>query len=780
MESESDGNSKLFRVLSGKWKAMAWVSLIWSGLGCFFSETNLGGQLEYQNARRIEFVVRDKLGHSPRLDPRLRIFTFDDKAVASIKSTELPLADWTAVLRSLRLRKPRAILIDKIFGYTNSNDAGDVDAFVAEIKQHSNLAVGSFLHPVAIPLRPTLDTSRQEFALDRPEVQNPELSSWLPEQNMQVYGPQPEIAAHLQIGQFLYQDQGTLFPWVRFLPNRAIPHLSFYAADHFRVSARGPEVNGKIVPLDRHGMLPINFTSSTQYYQVANSMRSLIERSRRQDQVTDVNTDDIVLLLPLMYTGNADYIETPLGKIPGGLVHATVINSVLTGEWLSPVMNPVACVIFLAAFGTLLGMTVDPKWFWSGLASVLTLVIGGGIMGFSFGGIMSPWFFPSLSLAGAALTMHGIVTFDLRERSRRLNNALSGLVPKDRLAELLTSSTRIEREACEAVVTVMFLDISNFSTTALQLQPKDVFLLLKSTMGRITEIVHKHGGTIDRTMGDGLLCFFGYSYDGRRQENHAEVAVACAREIQRDNVQHAIASQENRMPVWPFRIGINTTSAFIGDLGNHDRIDFTLIGNGVNFAQRLEAACPHHSFLVSLTTFDLSDLSRGKQDGVHRCKIKIKNQSELVEAIEVDPLVDNPDLRNQATKAMRVFLSLDRNDERWPVASSPNLDFSSPFGKAVLIDFSRSGVCISLPTYLAKGVSVTFEVTSTRTDLNQRLLTSGLQTFRTEVRWGRPKDGNYMHGFLFTDVSDRHKQAFFEILREACLPQGPANHPGTA
>jgi class 3 adenylate cyclase/CHASE2 domain-containing sensor protein len=766
----SSGGRARLRQLQAKSKSLILVWLACSAIGIFLTESNLGRLLEYQNARRLEFVVRNLLGQVATPDPRIRIFAFDDNAIAAVNAPELLLSDWTAMLRSLRERAPRTILIDKMFGYISSKENDDLAAFIDEASQHKSLAIGSFVSSTPIPLRASVDLVREEFKIQDDVSRSPELDAWLPEHNMQVYGPLKEIAKRVHIGQIMNSGFGSVFPMIRVKPDRAIPHLGFFAAENFRVAPQGPEVDGKLLPLDRYGLLNINFLSPAQYYRSANSMRSLLERSRHNKPITDVKEGDIVILLPLMFTGNTDLIETPLGKIPAGFIHATIATSILQGSWLRPIGSPWFIVLMLSALGAFLGTMAEPKWFWGVLLAALITFIGGALLAFSFAGIVLPWLYAVVAFGCAALCMQAIKTLELREHSLRLNAALSGLMPKEKLKDMLNGNNVIVREPTEAVVSVMFLDISNFSHTALQMQAKEVFFNLKAIMDRIASSVHRHGGTIDRTMGDGLLCFFGYSYDERSHANHAQAALACAREIQRENVRECAAGNGKSAPIWPFRIGINTTSAFIGDLGNKDRIDFTLIGNGVNLAQRFEAACAHHSIMMSPTTFELTGIPQEKMQGVHRCKIKIKNQRELADCVEVDPLTDMQAEKMAAMSSLRAYLALERGEERWPVVSNSGLKFVSSYGEGTLVDFSKSGVCLLLPVYLAKGAAVTFEVTSSNAPLDERMRLERLAKFRVEVRWSRPKDQQYLHGFLFADMNEAQLDLFFSLLRAACAP----------
>ena len=754
--------------LRSHYMAVGGTVLVWTVLGGVFTASDMGRNFEFQVARRAEFVTRDKLGLSPELDSHIKIFGYDDKAIAAFKNPDIPLGDWSLVIRAIEARKPRVILIDKIFGFIPQGEQTGLDGFLAALKAGGkNIALGSFLHSNVIPLREPLDIEREEFMLDNFVGGATDALTWLPIRNMQVYGPQKEISTTVgRIGQILNPGFGSIEPWVRVNGNRAVPHLSLLAAKELKVTTEGTFADGHFMPLDRHGLVNINFTSPAVYYKRALSMRGMINKARAGEPLTDISESDIVVLLPLMYTGNFDMMESPLGRIPSGFVHASLASSIVTGQWLKPTLSPWFLLFALIMTGALIGGMSGAVIFWpiflSGIVAILTTTLGA----FSFYGVVFPWLYPFVGFMGAALTMYAISVFELQERSRRLNDALNGLMPRHKLKELIAGKSQLTRDPCERVVTVMFLDIANFSAAAQERTPKEVFFHLKSIMNKVTQTVHGLGGTVDRTLGDGVLCFFGYSYDGASNANHADAAIACAREIQRYNVLKCIEDGKGSQPILPFRIGINTASAFIGDLGNPDRIDFTLIGNGVNLAQRLESACDHHSIMVSLTSFDLAGNYTDKSPGVSKRKIKIKHHEDLVDCVEIDPLTDMAEARSEATKTLRQRMGINRREQRWPVSSvNVPITLQTKFGPAKIVDFSKSGLCLGLTSYLAKGVQFGVEIETADKVMAEELRRVGVLKFRCEVRWGRPHEGQYIHGAQFSDLNESQALAFFEFLR---------------
>ena len=184
--------------------------------------------------------------------------------------------------------------------------------------------------------------------------------------------------------------------------------------------------------------------------------------------------------------------------------------------------------------------------------------------------------------------------------------------------------------------------------------PKVIFDRLKDLLGDFSLKVHEYGGVVDKTLGDGMLCFFGYNYiGGKTSKNHADQAISCAEAIQREHVIRSLNKLRLGEPMVPLRIGINSAKVYIGDLGNQERIDFTLIGDGVNFAQRLEAACEPFHIMLSEDCLSLSSKYHVESSGMQSRKIKIKHHDRLFQVFQFQPFFTNHQLLEEAAGALQ-------------------------------------------------------------------------------------------------------------------------------
>lgn len=714
------------------------------------------------------FAVRAAIGKAPKLSPRLRIYGYDDQAVAETQDPEIALADWTSLLAAIEAKAPSAIIVDKIFGYVPGAAGAPLDAFRAAAASHPSLAVGAFLHAQEIPGRAPMPLTSEDYDLRRHG--DGDKFGWLPFKQHYVYGPHPAVQPSFRhVGHILYPGGGRIEPFVRLDAQHLVPHVTLFAAKAYQLTQDGATVDGRRLPLDGKGRMLLNLSRPADYYEHTWSLLPAIRRARAGEPLPKVEAGDVVLILPLLYTGNHDEVETPAGRMPGGFLLAAALNSLLTGDWLTVVNDHWAFDVVLAVVGAAIGAYAGTFLFWPLLAAGLTATISGGLLAFSFGGLFLPFGMSTIALFGSGLTAYAFATVRRGRESRRLKEALKGAVPDAKLAAILNRG-EVQLEPTERVVTLMFLDIANFSVVSEQTPPDILFRSLRHVLAEATRTVHKYGGTVDKTLGDGMLCFFGYSYDGAPDPTHAEhadQAIECAAEIQRESVARCLAATQEGQPMLPFRIGLNTSAVLIGDLGNEERIDFTVIGNGVNYAKRLESACDLHCLMLSATTVDQARRYAPTMPGFKARLIHVKHLTALLEAIEYDPLHDNPSLARQVLDAFRRSYNLDRRDQRFPVLAPERLALDCPFGKAELVDFSASGVCLRIDRYLARGVTFELHLAANDPALRTRLETRGFGVLKCEVRWGRAEGGSksYVHGIKLQNLADAQMSSLFDELR---------------
>ena len=165
--------------------------------------------------------------------------------------------------------------------------------------------------------------------------------------------------------------------------------------------------------------------------------------------------------------------------------------------------------------------------------------------------------------------------------------------------KLLGSGGSLGAEPQRKVMTVLFSDIRNFSYFTDNLEPEEAFHLLHRYLSEMTTLIHKYGGTLNKIIGDGLMVFFG---DPIPMEDHAERAVRLAIEMQK-KAQELNAEWFHYGHELGIGIGINTGYMTVGSIGSEIHKDYTIIGNQVNVASRLESNAKSGQILISQRTY---------------------------------------------------------------------------------------------------------------------------------------------------------------------------------
>jgi class 3 adenylate cyclase len=459
------------------------------------------------------------------------------------------------------------------------------------------------------------------------------------------------------------------------------------------------------------------------------------------------------------------YLETLAGVMPRAFVTAAVANDVLHGDWLVAYDASFGMIGLGVLLGLALATRLRPRPFVAAFlvtAAGLPLV---AVLAFVHLRIVLDWFAPwGATLLTAAVT-YGDRLRQASARSRNLREALDGVLPPPRIEQLIATSSKDRPPPREQIMTLMFIDVVGFSTAAEQKTPEEAFRAMKALFEKISNAVHRHDGIVDRSLGDGLLCYFGYRYEGEEATaNHADRALACAAEIQRENVLRMLDETGHQWLHLPLRIGINTGPAYIGDLGDARRIDFTVIGHGVNYAQRLERASEINLAMLGASTYDLLSRRLAERPGFHRRMVAVKHHSRPFEAYEYNPFEEDPQVLARARDAYRRRLGVVRLEERFPaVALAARV--TTEYGSGEIRDFSRTGIGIVLPTYLARSIHLTLDVAGTNPEAQRLVAESDLPTLIGEVRWGRPIDGGFLHGVLVKNLSDAQRDKLFTLLR---------------
>ena len=191
----------------------------------------------------------------------------------------------------------------------------------------------------------------------------------------------------------------------------------------------------------------------------------------------------------------------------------------------------------------------------------------------------------------------------------QIQTYLNHLVPQSFMNEIMSNPEILTGPPRSKEITIMFVDMVAFSRITERKDAAEVFKRAKASLDELRHSIKKHNGVIDRSLGDGILCFFGYQSDQSRESSALE-ASRCAIEIQ-TKAARRLASETNTDLSFCYRIGINTDIVSIGNMGSETAPDFTVAGQGVVAAARFETSCDPFMILMGEHTYSYLKKSGG-------------------------------------------------------------------------------------------------------------------------------------------------------------------------
>ena len=291
-----------------------------------------------------------------------------------------------------------------------------------------------------------------------------------------------------------------------------------------------------------------------------------------------------------------DFKETPVGKVSGVEVHASAVQSAITNSFLKRQSNASVMVwIFLLSIFTsmlLWKLKLPLASVFSGLLIIAYLVIA--IFEFDSGMVYN-LIYPVL---GVALTYFAIigVYYLIEARQRKwISNVLGKYVSDSVAKEIMEKGEdALKLKGEKKVVTVLFADVRGFTSMSEKLQPEQVVEVLNRYLSKMTDIVFKHEGTLDKYVGDEIMATYNVPLN---LKDHALKAVQTAIEMQK--VARGMGEELK------YGIGINTGDAIVGNIGSAKRLDYTVIGDSVNLGARLCGKAEPNQILISESTYHL-------------------------------------------------------------------------------------------------------------------------------------------------------------------------------
>ncbi len=269
--------------------------------------------------------------------------------------------------------------------------------------------------------------------------------------------------------------------------------------------------------------------------------------------------------------------------------HAALVNTILSGRfldslpwWYSAILGAV-----LAVLATLAVRRLEPlPSILIGL-SILAALVGAGTLFFLLTGIYFPLLTPTLAVFFTLIVLILFKFLILGQEKSFLRNAFSHYLSADVISELIEDPEKLVLGGQKKYITAMFTDVRGFSTISEKMDPTDLVKLLNAYLTEMSDIILEEKGTIDKYEGDAIICFFGAPVGF-----HDHALRACRSAVQMKRAERLLNERFRAQSLSPSplatRIGINTGDMVVGNMGTDKKMDYTIMGNSVNLASRLE------------------------------------------------------------------------------------------------------------------------------------------------------------------------------------------------
>ncbi len=404
-------------------------------------------------------------------------------------------------------------------------------------------------------------------------------------------------------------------------------------------------LNDRMIPVDSAGNCFINMYRAEQVgaISIGGVLASLQKIKKGDVEDLIVNPEefkDALVFVGTSAVGTHDLKPTPLDQnSPGVILHVSLASNYLLNDFLTPPDRRLMVLsVLLGAFFTAWAVFFSQSFFVRVVFPVGILALYGGYALFAFRANALVEVVPfAFSTIASSFLSFGYLTATEAAEKRRVSQLFTQYVSKDVLHEVLHNyKDYLKASAGSKVeITVLFADIRGFTAFSETTQPGRVVEMLNIYFSRMAEIILKHGGTLDKYIGDAIMAFWGAPVS---TEDHAEKAVLAAVEML-DALQDVNRTLRDRGFDLDLKIGIglNTGAATIGSIGSEKKLNYTVVGDTVNLASRLEGLTKEYDSALILSEHTYERV-KDKIACTPLCSVKVKGRERPVEIYKPDEI----------------------------------------------------------------------------------------------------------------------------------------------
>lgn len=356
----------------------------------------------------------------------------------------------------------------------------------------------------------------------------------------------------------------------------------------------------RLIPCDETGRLLINYYGKRgrfTYYSLSDVLSG---------EVPAYKFGDKLVLLGFTSRVYLDLYSTPFteGEFPGVEINATILANLLQGEFLTkPTVTTITEAALIVCAGLILGFVRHRKGpTWEALFTLFAVLC---VIGIAWGAFLvwRIWInmtYPVLFIFVDYLTITSYKYFTEERQKRGLRNAFQHYVSPSVVTQMMQSIETLKLGGERRQLTAFFSDIRGFTGISEKMSPEQLVVFLNEYLSAMTDIVLKYEGTLDKYMGDAIMAFYGAPMD---QADHAMRACKTAVDMLQRLKELRVDWEARGLPPMNIGIGINTGEMSVGNMGSHDRFDYTIMGDHVNLASRLEGVNKYYGTNIIISEF---------------------------------------------------------------------------------------------------------------------------------------------------------------------------------
>jgi len=539
------------------------------------------------------------------LEPEKTQFSYDEIVIVDTEETffdeygswPLKRADIAKLTTNLKRLGAKVIALDMLMDFPNGYDE---DPILAEAMQNTGN---------------TIVVAQLEFGGDGKFIE--------------VNYPTEILKAAAESGYTNHTLIGNKLSRVRFFPQEIKDHNVWPFAIKTLAMYKGVEPqleNGQLtigdieVPLDPFNDLWVDFPSLPPMATFLakdtpagiSAAEILLELEDIPDDEWDEETEDLQELISgkIVLVGDTsevshDIFSSPIGEVYGIEFLADTIMTLMKNAPIRPASSQNEMLVLLILFICFVIVALIPKYENLLFLLIIAAYAGFGVFTYVYYGVAFSMSYALIACVLSTGTINLYLFMMERKQKGFIKGAFSQYLSPTVIDQIVENPEMLQLGGERREMTPFFSDIQGFSTISEGLTPEELVQLLNEYLTAMCDIISSHQGTIDKFEGDAIIAFWGAPLD---LPNHATVACHATIEMQRRGEELRKMLREQSRPLLFTRMGLNSGPVVVGNMGSAERMDYTMMGDVVNLAARLEGANKFYKTfsMISGSTYELA------------------------------------------------------------------------------------------------------------------------------------------------------------------------------